>query len=232
MSRDGLESQVDSSWQPQGNVTAFSISPDGKSLAVSLLQSGKEAIWVKQLPGGPSSRLTFGDSTNFRATWTADGRSLVYLANVNNAGGVPMMRRADGTGGVQRLLPSPFKFGQAFQTRDGKWLVARRSFFEAGAGDVYAARTGDTTLVPIATSPATEVDPTVSPDGRWIAYASDESGISEIYVRPFPDAASARWQVSPAGGSDPVWSHSGREIFYKSGRNELVTVAVAPGASF
>lgn len=56
--------------------------------------------------------------------------------------------------------------------------------------------------------------------------------MSEIYVRPFPDAASARWQVSPAGGTDPVWSHSGREIFYKSGRNDLVTVPVAPGASF
>lgn len=110
--------------------------------------------------------------------------------------------------------------------------MVRRSFFEEGGGDIYAARTGDTTLVPVATSPATEIDLTVSPDGRWIAYASDESGVSEVYVRPFPDAASARWQVSPAGGSDPVWSHSGREIFYRTGRNELVTVGVQPGANF
>ena len=86
--------------------------------------------------------------------------------------------------------------------------------------------------MPLATSPATELDPAVSPDGRWLAYASDESGVTEVYVRPFPDAASARWQVSVAGGSDPVWAHSGRELFYRSATNALMSVAVRPGATF
>ena len=129
-----------------------------------------------------------------------------------------MMRRADGTGTARTLLRSSFSFGQTFQTRDGKWVIARRSFFEAGKGDIYGIREGDSTLVPLVTGPASEVHPAVSPDGRWLAYASDESGTSEIYVRPFPDAASARWQVSTAGGFSPVWSHSGKELFYRSNR--------------
>ncbi|MDQ3138232.1 MAG: protein kinase [Gemmatimonadota bacterium] len=230
--RDGVESPVDSAWQPQGLVSAFALAPDGHALAVELLQGGNSAIWVKQLPAGPLSRLTFGDTTNLRPTWSADGRSLVYLADASTNGGKPMIRRADGTGGARRLLTSRFNFGQAFETRDGKWLVLRSSFFEAGAGDIFAVQAGDSTLVPLAKSPATEIDAAVSPDGRWLSYGSNESGVSEVYVRPFPDAASARWQVSTAGGSDPVWSRSGRELFYRSGGNELMIVQVRPGAGF
>ena len=130
----------------------------------------------------------------------------------------------------ERCSASSFTFGQAFETRDGKWLVVRRSFGEAGAGDIYAVRSGDTTLVPLVVGPATEGEPAVSPDGRWLAYTSNESGVAEIYVRPFPDAASARWQVSVAGGSDPVWAHKGRELFYIDGKNDLMSVERAPGS--
>jgi WD40 repeat protein len=232
VTRDGLESQVDSSWQPQGVITSFALSPDSRTVAVELQQNGNGEIWVKQIPAGPFSRLTFGDTSNLRPTWTADGRSLVYVGNSSTNGGAPTSRRADGTGTAQTLLHSSFAFGQAFETHDGQWLVLRRSFFEAGSGDIYAARKGDSTLVPLATSPATELDAAVSPDGRWVAYTSDESGVAEVYVRPFPDAASARWQVSIAGGNDPVWAHSGRELFYRSTTNALMSVAVRPGTTF
>jgi hypothetical protein len=143
-----------------------------------------------------------------------------------------MMRRADGTGTAQTLARSPFSFAHVSETHDGKWILARRSFFEAGSGDIYGVRKGDSTLVPLVTGPAAEVDPTVSPDGRWLAYASNESGVAEVYVRPFPDAGSARWQVSTAGGTSPVWSHSGKELFYRSTQEQLMTVAVRPGATF
>jgi eukaryotic-like serine/threonine-protein kinase len=232
VTREGVESQVDSTWQPSGSINAFALSPDGRALAVDLLQGGNDAVWIKQLPTGPFSRLTFGDTTNLRPTWSADGRSLVYLGNAGTNGGLPMMRRADGTGTARTLLQSSFTFGQTFQTRDGKWVIARRSFFEPGKGDIFGIREGDSTLVPLVTGPASEVHPAVSPDGRWLAYASDESGTAEIYVRPFPDVASARWQVSTAGGSSPVWSHSGKELFYRSNRDAITTVAVHPGATF
>jgi eukaryotic-like serine/threonine-protein kinase len=232
VTREGVESPVDSTWQPPGAIQAFALSPDGRALAVDLFQNGNNALWIKQLPSGPFSRLTFGDSSSLRPTWSADARSLVYLGSASTNGGTPMMRRADGTGATRMLVRSPFSYGHTFQTRDGKWVIARRSFFEPGKGDIYGVREGDSTLVPLVTGPASEIDPAVSPDGRWLAYASDESGTPEIYVRPFPDAASARWQVSTAGGSSPIWSHSGKELFYRSNQDAIMTVAVHPGNTF
>jgi serine/threonine-protein kinase len=232
VSRDGVESPVDPAWQPQGIIANFALSPDGKALAVDVVQNGVNTVWVKQLPAGPYSRLTFGDTGNMRPTWSADGRSVIYLAEVDNIGGTPRLRRADGTGSVRTLLPSKPMWGQALETRDGRWLVLRSSIFEPGKGNIFGVRMGDTTVVPLANGPATELDAAVSPNGRWLAYASEESGVFEIYVRPFPDAASARWQVSAAGGTDPVWSRSGRELFYLSPQNEMMSVEVAPGAAF
>ncbi|HEX6670017.1 MAG TPA: protein kinase, partial [Gemmatimonadales bacterium] len=232
VNRDGVENPVDPAWQPQGVISNFALSPDGKALAVDVVQNDINAVWVKQLPAGPYSRLTFGDSSNMRPTWSADGRSIVYLAEVTNIGGTPRMRRADGTGNVQALLPPNSIWGQAIQTRDGRWLVLRTSIFQPGRGNIYGVRMGDTTLAPLADGPAFEGKAAVSPDGRWLAYASEESGVFEVYVRPFPDAGSARWQVSPAGGTDPVWSRNGRELFYISAANEMMSVEVAPGATF
>ncbi len=232
VTREGLESPVDSTWEPQGTIAAATLSPDGRALAVEMVQSSNSAIWIKQIPLGPFSRLTFGDTANLRPTWSPDGRSVIYIGNSNTNGGTPMRRRADGTGKAETLVRSPFAFAHTAETRDGQWLLARRSFLEPGAGDIYGARMGDSTLVPLVTGPATEIEPAVSPDGRWLAYASNESGVPEVYVRPFPDAGSARWQVSVAGGRDPVWSHTGRELFYLSPTNRLMSVAVSPGAAF
>ncbi|HXI20208.1 MAG TPA: hypothetical protein VNH46_03945, partial [Gemmatimonadales bacterium] len=77
-----------------------------------------------------------------------------------------------------------------------------------------------------------EYAPTLSPDGHWVAYVSNESDPPQVYVRPFPATASARWQVSRAGGSEPVWSHSGRELFYRDAAGNLVAATLAPGPSF
>jgi Tol biopolymer transport system component len=143
-----------------------------------------------------------------------------------------VLRRADGTGAPEPLLHARMTFGQAVPTRDGKWLVLRRSTAEQGGGDLFAVKIGDTTLVPLVTTPAVELSPAVSPDARWLAYSSDESGTAEVYVRPFPDAATARWQVSSNGGTNPVWSRDGRELFYISGRGEMASVPIKAGPTF
>jgi serine/threonine-protein kinase len=232
VTREGLESPVDSSWEPPGTIVAASLSPDGNSLAAEIVLNGNSALWIKRLPSGPASRVTFGDTANLRPTWSADGRSLVYIGNAGTNGGRVMRRRADGTGTAQMLVKSPFAFSQGSETRDGKWVLARRSFAEAGLGDIYAVRVGDSTLTPLVTGPATEIEPAVSANGRWLAYASNESGQAEVYVRPFPDVGSARWQVSVAGGRDPVWSRSGKELFYWSTAGKLMSVGIGQGATF
>ena len=134
VSRDGAESPVDPAWQPQGIIANFALSPDGKALAVDVVQNGVNTVWVKQLPAGPYSRLTFGDTGSMRPTWSADGRSVVYLTEVNTTGGKPVMRRADGTGNTRTLLPVRPVWGQAFQTRDAPLAGAQELDLRAGQG--------------------------------------------------------------------------------------------------
>jgi Tol biopolymer transport system component/tRNA A-37 threonylcarbamoyl transferase component Bud32 len=230
--RDGAASPVDSTWDPQGTISSVALSRDGKTLAVGLLRGAAQDIWVKQLPTGPFSRITFGDSAHFRASWSADGRSLIYITDRGTGGGLPYITRADGTGPSRALLSSPFNFVHVVQSLDGRWLLLRRGLSEVGNGDIYGVKAGDSALVPLLTSPAREASPALSPDGRWLAYESDESGTNEVYVRPFPDVGSGRWQVSLSGGNSPLWAHSGRELFYVNGRQEMVSIEVRPGATF
>ncbi len=117
-------------------------------------------------------------------------------------------------------------------SRDRRWLILRTAPIAAGSPDLVGLQEGDTTLVPLVISPAAEFHPALSPDGRWLAYASDESGAFEVYVRPFPETAAAKWQVSTAGGGDPAWASTGRELFYVNGRSEMVSAEIQPGGTF
>jgi serine/threonine-protein kinase len=123
-------------------------------------------------------------------------------------------------------------FGQAVATRDGHWLLLRRVVSEEGNGDIYALREGDSTLTPLLTTPARESSPALSPDGKWLAYVSNESGKPEVYVRPFPDVGSAKWQVSLSGGFTPMWAHNGKELFYLDDARALIAVTIQPGPTF
>jgi hypothetical protein len=122
-------------------------------------------------------------------------------------------------------------WGQIVPARDGRWLVLRNAQPTGGIG-IYGLRQGDTAAIPLVASAATNMFPALSPDERWLAYASDESGTMEIYVRPFPETSSARWQVSTSGGAEPVWGRSGRQLYYINAKNELVAADIRPGATF
>jgi eukaryotic-like serine/threonine-protein kinase len=231
--RDGVVSPVDPSWDPQGVISEIALSPDGSQVAVALLRNGRSDIWVKQLPNGPFSRITFGDTSAVRPAWSPDGREVFYASDRTGSGvGSPYAHRADGTGVARPLTSSRRDFGQIVPSRDGRWLVLRTSNSDAGSGDILGQQAGDTALVPLVATPATEIFPALSPDGKWLAYSSNESGAFEVYVRPFPATASARWQVSTAGGTEPAWGHSGHELFYLNGKLELVAAELRPGPQF
>jgi len=232
VSRGGQITAVDPSWKPDGAIIAFALSPNGRAIAVELQRAAKSDIWVKQLPAGPFSRITFGDTAHIRPTWKHDGSEVYYLADRGDGGGLPTARRADGVGAAARLNQSNKAFGQLLDSPDGSWLLLRSAVSETGNGDLYGLHAGDTALVPLVASAAREITPALSPDGKWLAYASDESGSFEIYVRPFPNASAARWQVSTAGGTQPLWSHSGKELFFRNTHGDLVSAEVKPGPSF
>jgi len=232
VTRDGLVSPADPTWKMDGTINSLGLSPNGKSLVVELAKDGKPDIWVKQLPGGPFSRITFGDTAHFRPSWTADGAHVLYLGDRGDGSGIAFTKRADGVGAAVRVAQSKIGFGQVIQSGDGKWIIARRVTGETGNGDILAEPVGDTSFTPLVVSPAREVTPALSPDGKWLAYSSDESGTFEIYVRPFPDVATARWQVSNAGGSAPLWSHSGRELFFRNNKGDMIAAQITTSPSF
>ena len=167
-----------------------------------------------------------------RVTWSPDGQSLTFISN--RAGEDDLWtKRADGSGSADLVLDRESRTPEAFYSPDSTWLVFREGGGGSRVGDIFAIRPGvDSIAVPLAATDFGARSPTLSPDGRWLAYVSNEAGREEIYVRPFPDADSGRWLVSPDGGVEPVWAHSGRELFYRNGANELVAVQVSAGSSF
>ena len=234
VSREGGVSPADPAWDPQGVIESASLSPDGKAVAVGLSREGRRDIWVKQLPEGPFSRVTFGDTSSVRPAWSPDSREVLYVNDRSGSGvGPAYAHRADGTGVGRLLFASPtHDVGQIVAARDGRWLVLRLVPVGPGSSDIMGLRTGDTALVPLVATPAQEFHPALSPDGRWLAYNSNESGVPEVYVRPFPETATAKWQVSTAGGREPAWARSGRELFYLNGRAEMVAAEVQTGTTF
>jgi serine/threonine-protein kinase len=218
---DGVASTYDPGWQ--GDIRTVALSRDGTRAAVSIFADGEQHLWIKQLPRGPLARLTFEDSPVARAFWTDDG-TLLY--NAVRAGlGVTVRRRADGAGEPEIVSPLRATTSEALQTPDGRWYI-----FRILASEIVGRQVGDTAEVPLATGPAIEGMASVSPDGRWLAYASDESGRIQVYVRPFPDAASAKWLVSPGPGAMPRWSPDGRTLYYVT-PDSMVAMPVTAGAT-
>ncbi len=228
VTRDGTAEEVDPGWIDRFQELA--LSRDGAQLAVSIATSEESQIWIKQLNRGPLSKLTFDGVVNIRPSWTPDGRSVAFVSGRFSARDL-FVRRADGTALAEVLRDEERQLQEVRYSDDGEWMVYR-----IGAGptsDLHALRVGvDSALVELVATEHQETEPALSPDSRWLAYVSDETGRSEIYVRPFPNAAEGKWQVSTDGGTEPAWAHSGRELFYRNGRDELVRVEVLRGATF
>lgn len=229
--RDGKIEMVDPDWK--GTFATPVISPDGKTVAVSVSSGTNSDIWVKKLDRGPGLRLTFGGGTNLNPNWSPDGQNITYQSDMFGRAHEIVTKRANGS--AQPVLQAQEKrnLAEAVWSRDGKWLVVRSSSLSAGNGDILALRLGvDSVLTPLIATNFYELSPTLSPDGRWMAYSSSETGRHEVYVVPFPNVASAKWPVSTQGGSEPLWSHSGREIFYRDYVGNLVSVAVNTSPTF
>ena len=228
ITREGLATPVDTTWT--GQFTALSMSPDGKRMAVGLgVGAGGQNIWIDELDRGPLTRLSFGGSDR-RPVWSPDGRMVAFIRDTLGAN-IVVGRFADGSRPDTVLAHISRQIQEVDWSPDGKWLVLRTDNGTTGAGDLVGIRTnGDTTEVPLVASPFTELHPAVSPDSRWIAYTSNESGHNEVYVRPFPNTGDSRWQVSTTGGSLPRWSPDGTELYFldPSGQMSSATITTTP----
>ncbi|HJS46347.1 MAG TPA: hypothetical protein VJ773_00005, partial [Gemmatimonadales bacterium] len=230
--RDGGSTPVDSAWA--GVISSVALSPDGGRLAVSMGSPGEQQIWVKPVGGGPALRLTFEGGRNLRPAWSPDGGTVVFESE--RGGNADLYTKpADGSGPEAMLLDVNRPLQGPVWSRDGRWLVVRAGAESPSASrgerDILGIRVGgDSPPIPVVATPADEVAPTLSPDGRFLAYVSDESGRSEVYVRPFPDAGRAKWQVSVDGGTEPLWGRGGRELFYRSSSTlRVASLGAGPG---
>ena len=207
------------------------LSPDGTRVAIDVGGPPDRDIWMWDLRRQTLERFTVDPAGNPMLAWSPDGERLAFGSD---RFGVTNMfwQAADGTGEPERLLESdriqmPFSFAP-----DGRLLF---SADVAGQGrDVHAlSMDGSHRVERILYGPTNEGNAEVSPDGRWIAYDSDESGQFEVYVRPYPDAyAGGRWQISSGGGKQPLWSRDGRELFYRDFDGALLAASVTLTPTF
>jgi dipeptidyl aminopeptidase/acylaminoacyl peptidase len=243
IARDGREAVIDTSWHARmtvyGGNAGWALSPDGHRLAIGLNTEAGDQVWVKQVvPAGPISRVSFDSLRNFRPRWSRDGKTLMFVS-IRGATANLYRRPADGTGSDEMLAPAlhlaaPGVFEGALSP-DGKWLVIRAGGAQnlLGARDIVGMQLGvDTAPRPLVASPTfDESGIAISPDGRWLAYESTETGHSEVFIKPFPNTDGGKWQVSTDGGRAPLWARNGREIFFVNGARDMIAVPITTGAS-
>ncbi|HSH75774.1 MAG TPA: hypothetical protein VLA09_08835, partial [Longimicrobiales bacterium] len=229
LTRTGEIASVDAGWTFDRGGDAnfgFRLSPDGTRLAVRAFAAGNYDIWIKLLePGGPFSRLTRADGEERMPRWSPDGRHVTFLSGRGGSMDV-WQRPADGTGEAEMLYEAEPELAQGFWGPDGAWLILRTTTGTGvGGRDILAVRPGvDSAPLRLLAEDYDEASPAISPDGRWLAYGSNETGAFEVFVRPFPDVDAGKVQVSNAGGTSPLWSPDGTELFFHDAQAQVVSV--------
>ena len=195
------------------------ISPDRNRLLVSLVDPRARArdIWVLDFRRGVPTRVTFDSLDERSASWGLDGQSIVVRK------GVDFYTKPLGAGVEQPLVVDGLSKDPRAWSPDGSGFVYRVTG-PGGNSDLWMKpATGDPR--PLVATPFAENYGEFSPDGRWLAYTSDESGQSDVYVTAFP-SGQGKWRVSPNGGALPRWRADGRELYYLSGTNQMIVVPV------
>jgi Tol biopolymer transport system component len=196
---------------PEAQYEEPRISPDGRYIAVQVNDVNDTHVRVFDVERETISRLTFGDNDR-HPLWTPDGERIVFSSASDSPVRNLWVRAADGTGRAERLTTSDRVQAPSSWTPDGE-LVFNELIGRGDVGVLSLALPDQTEW--LLDGEFQERYPEVSPDGRWIAYASLESGQSEVYVRSFPNVDDGKWQVSRMGGDTPLWGPSGDELYFR-----------------
>jgi Tol biopolymer transport system component len=201
------------------------LAPDGQRVAVARAPQGNSDIWLLDARG-VLNRFTFDSSTDTSPVWSSNGQRLVFRSNRNGVYDL-FEKVASGAADEQPLLVTPENKVPQDVSPDGRTLLYSVLSQKTG-GDLWALPLdGDKKPFPVLQTAFDEWDAEFSPDGRWIAYESNQSGRLEIFVRPFPQS-SGQWQVSTAGGTQPRWRADGKELYYMARDGRLMATPIAP----
>src|SRR5262249_41320951 len=208
-----------------GNYRGVDLSPDGSRLAVHRHDGNGGDIWVFESSRGPMSRLTFDTaSDNSSPIWSPDGTRLVFASLRNQKWGL-YVKLANGSGGEERLLENDLLTAPMAWSPDGNSIVFRFVDSKTQGDQWLLPLNGDRKPTPLLQAPFNELRAQISPDGKWIAYDSNETGRPEIYVRPFPSGEGKR-QVSANGGMAPRWRRDGKELFFMTPQSKMASVKI------
>jgi Tol biopolymer transport system component len=232
VSRNGLEQLLAA---PAHDYLNPRLSPDGHRVAVTI--TGQESqTWLYDLSRETLTRLTFEGNSNLYPTWTPYGKRIAFQSTKEGVRNI-FWQLADGSGALEQLTTSEYTNTPHSWSPDGQ-LLAFAEITPTTGYDIWVLRLGDPSAgsgqvrkaQPFLRTPFNESAPRFSPDGRWLAYISDESGRREIYVQPYPGPG-GKWQISTEGGTEPVWNPNGRELFYRSG-DKMMAVDIVTQPSF
>jgi Tol biopolymer transport system component len=207
------------------------LSPDGRRVAVYRTSGigSPGDIWVFDLARNTQTRLTFDAADDSVPLWSPDGNSIAFTSTRNSSFGL-YQKNSNGIGDEELLLKVESSLVPEDWSLDGRFLVYMLT--DRGGRDVgFLPLAGDRKPVPVLNTAFLERHAQLSPDGRWMAYVSNESGAYEVYVQSFP-AGGGKWQISTGGGVQPRWRHDGSELFYLAPDNKMMSVAVRAGATF
>jgi Tol biopolymer transport system component len=208
------------------------ISPDGKRVALDITdaQTGNTDVWIYEASGGVPTRLTTDPSLDTNPSWSPDGTRIVFMS-LRRAHPDLYLKNADGSGSDQPLLVSERTKYPTDWSHDGRSILFR-SLDDETNFELWSLPVGASPEpVPFLKAVFGVSHGQFSPDGRLVAYTSNESGRWEVYVSPYPGPG-GNWKVSIAGGSEPRWRRDGRELFYLAPDGKLMAVAVSSGATF
>jgi Tol biopolymer transport system component/DNA-binding winged helix-turn-helix (wHTH) protein len=200
------------------------LSPDARLAAVEALENGNLDIWVHDLAAGARTRLSMDAAHEILPVWSPDGTEVAYASY--RSGNIDiLLRRADGSEDEKMIAGTVHQERVSDWSRDGRYILYSLQHPDT-KGDIWSLERQPEgwTARPFLQTPADERMPKLSPDGRYVAYVSDESGRPELYVQSFPSAAGKR-AISSGGASQPRWRNNGRELFYVEG-NVLISVAM------
>jgi eukaryotic-like serine/threonine-protein kinase len=212
-----------------GPYARAAVSPDGTRIALAASGPESRDLWLYTAPRGTLTRVTFDEAVDTAPVWTPDGRSLIFRSDRD--GGGLFLVGADGAGAPKRLTRSVDTIHTPYEVTRDRRSVLFTEFRTYRDQRIGMARLDGKDVTWLLEGPFAQLRPRLSPDGRWIAYQSDESGQFEVYVRPFPAVHDGRWQVSTHGGASPMWGPDGRELFYFHDA-ALRRVPVTTGATF
>ncbi|MGQ0733236.1 MAG: TolB family protein, partial [Acidobacteriota bacterium] len=209
-------------WRPR-------VSPDGKRIAVEI-RNERQGLdpWIVDLADGTLSPLPSQGIVNDFYAWTNDGQSLIFRSDRREDGGI-YRQPADGSGDAQLLFAATETVIPGAVSRDGVLVFA--SGEQTGRREIQTMKLDEPKAVEYLATPAMEHMPMFSPDGRWIAYVSNETGRQEVYIRPYPLREGLLRRVSDGGATAPVWAPDGSELFYRNAAGMLVAVPVRLGSS-